>query len=439
MNSDPQKFTLRALEAELAAHYAGLAMVADECYEKGAGSRMLGPADDGCEYITLDRVEAKVRATRIGRLLPVWYRYGVEGIHSAGYSSRDFDVSDGPLERLRDMVNLLRTSDPYFQDCLLTLGVEKESLERRGLSDLIERVGARVQLDTGAPLSLHELAVLAEMNERSVRNALSADGEGRLVAGPEGLVENTEAHRWLRDRRNFRPTQNRELPNDLLTVPIALDAAEIPQFVARRLELLSQSYLPGEPAEKCLDQWIRDNARRVGLEPHRIKAAMQTPLSITPQECRSFALLLEVESVWLTHQVMAALYPEQVEMLLNPARWQGRESVGPSSEVALATVPVTLTAAMIEHGYLDLPSSAKALFPADAIAGRSREDVGGQVELRYGSHLAMTDVRIKSEHTISPRKRFTGWLKSELRAKVGDTIRIDRLSERTFRLTHIPA
>jgi hypothetical protein len=113
--------------------------------------------------------------------------------------------------------------------------------------------------------------------------------------------------------------------------------------------------------------------------------------------------------------------------------------VGPSSEVALATVPVTLTAAMIEHGYLDLPSSAKALFPADAIAGRSREDVGGQVELRYGSHLAMTDVRIKSEHTISPRKRFTGWLKSELRAKVGDTIRIDRLSERTFRLTHIPA
>lgn len=51
----------------------------------------------------------------------------------------------------------------------------------------------------------------------------------------------------------------------------------------------------------------------------------------------------------------------------------------------------------------------------------------------------MTDIRKKSEKTISPRRRFTSWLNTELGAKPGDRIRIEKVNERTFSLNHIPS
>jgi hypothetical protein len=93
---------------------------------------------------------------------------------------------------------------------------------------------------------------------------------------------------------------------------------------------------------------------------------------------------------------------------------------------------------MIEHGYLDLPMHAKTLFPEDSFGTRTKGDTGTPIELRYGGHAEQTDIRIKSEQTISPRKRFTAWFQKELSAAPGDRIRVTRTADRAYELTHLP-
>ncbi len=96
-----------------------------------------------------------------------------------------------------------------------------------------------------------------------------------------------------------------------------------------------------------------------------------------------------------------------------------------------------LTEAMIKHGYLDIPSYAKGMFPSDCFGGRAGNDKGSSITLKYGDMEVETDVRVKSENTISPRKRFTSWFEKGIAAKGGDRIRVTRLEDRVFEMTHL--
>lgn len=58
-------------------------------------------------------------------------------------------------------------------------------------------------------LALHEIAYLAQMTEKAVRNAAQPTSPDRLVTRKEGtrtVVDSLEALRWLKGRRNFQPT-----------------------------------------------------------------------------------------------------------------------------------------------------------------------------------------------------------------------------------------
>ena len=87
--------------------------------------------------------------------------------------------------------------------------------------------------------------------------------------------------------------------------------------------------------------------------------------------------------------------------------------------------------------WADLPAAAKDLFPSISMGSRKEGDTGSEVELIYGSHRALTDIRVKSGKTISPRKRFSAWLNTELGARPGDRIRVEKTGERQYTLTHI--
>lgn len=59
-------------------------------------------------------------------------------------------------------------------------------------------------------LSLHEIAFLARMTEKAVRNATQPTAANRLVTRKEGtrtVVDSHEALRWLKGRRNFYQTE----------------------------------------------------------------------------------------------------------------------------------------------------------------------------------------------------------------------------------------
>jgi transcriptional regulator with XRE-family HTH domain len=88
--------------------------------------------------------------------------------------------------------------------------------------DIIERIddskykflfdisNARARLDDGDYLSLKEIALLAGVDERTVRNAASSKDENSLKTQKSGgstIVNNDEAMRWLTTRPDFKPTE----------------------------------------------------------------------------------------------------------------------------------------------------------------------------------------------------------------------------------------
>jgi hypothetical protein len=426
---------LAELERELACYYAGIGVLLEECYAPGAGVRALGLKERE-SYVPL-AAEVDVKATAIGRMLPVWIRYAYEGVMSAGYGAEAMDThAEGNLERLRDMLHLLREDDPYFQLCLDAAQSDlPDEVRFGGLQDLSERVTARHELDTGKSLSPKQVALLARMNERSVRNAMLAD----LKAEPSGYIDNAEAMRWLRGRRGFVPTTRRQFPADAMQIPDALDAVEIPTFIERRLRAIWGSAKLDERSESDprYPEWVVQASRHSELAPQRVLAACELPLTVRPQDCEEWAKALRLDPVWFTHQVMSALFPEQVDMLLNPRAWQTPGTQEQEAAHPSTTVTVTLTMAMLQHGYLDIPASARAMFPDDSFGTRQEGDTGATVTFLYGAHEAETDIRVKSSKTISPRKRFGLWLNEELNARAGDRIRIEKTGEREYTLSHL--
>lgn len=430
--------TLKRLENELAVYYAAIGVLLDECYAPGAGARMLGLQDAQEGGFLAPRID--VRSTRIGQMLPVWVRYAYEGVLSAGYSKKHVNAhDDDALERLRDMLYLLRTDDPFFEECLTPAQGFQEEIPLGGLREMVDLVIARANLDQGAAMSAGELAVLASMSERSVRNAMGPGGE--LKTDTQGSVDNAEALRWLKGRRGFVATQKRSLPDTLSEVPDDLAAVELPPFIAARLEAIwktpedesdNRFHVPGE------FPWLSRAAGECGLPACRLSVLGRLPLTIKPEECSALAKALKVDRVWLTYQVMNGLFPEQCDMLLNPEAWQDIAEAAPEAGTAsLDGVTVTLTDKMLAHGYIDLPASAKNLFPDDCFGTRKTGDEGAQVELVYGGQRVSTDIRQKSAKTISPRKRFGAWLNNDLGARPGDRIRVEKSGERQFTLTHI--
>ncbi|MCF7971157.1 MAG: helix-turn-helix domain-containing protein [Methylococcaceae bacterium] len=69
---------------------------------------------------------------------------------------------------------------------------------------------ARWTLDNGDCLSIKEMALLAGVDERTIRNAASSKEDNKLItkkSGSSTIIENEEAIRWLDSRPDFKHTQ----------------------------------------------------------------------------------------------------------------------------------------------------------------------------------------------------------------------------------------
>ena len=441
-DAKPARPSIKQVEDELKGLFGGIAVVMNECFYPKSGNHLLGVPEDDALWGVMDKVD--LTQTNIGRYLPIYYAYAYDGRLISGYES---EIEAGAnIEKLIDFAAKFCTDGSYFDLCLDVAGLDVGT-DVGHLSDMLRRLQARSGLDTGIDLSIAELALLAEMSERSVKNAINAEGDNRLILNDKGTVDNAEALRWLKGRRGFKPTEKRNFPEGQSDCPEQIDGLEIPAFVRYRLELrfctsvldgieLSNTASPDtDNAFVVHPEVIEKAAKSANLPERAIQAAMQQPLRILPEHCQGLAKALAVDPVWFTLQVMRALYPTQIDMLLNPRHY--------SAEAADLTiegnfVDALLNEAMIKHGYLDLPAHAKTLFPADCFGSRSDVNQEGQVTLCYGGQKVSTDIRIKSEQTISPRKRFLAWLQKDLSAKPGDRIRFTRLDERVFELTYLP-
>lgn len=145
-----------------------------------------------------------------------------------------------------------------------------------------DAVMARWQLEWngGGPFTTRQLALLADMTEGAVRNALADKSENGLRAIPGTKnpveVEHAEALRWLNGRRGFIPSPKRPSEDRFLTEHLQAirTPAELGRLVSRRLWFVfgSPDKAPaglGWPASE-VEKWVEgqqsfdaDSARKL--------------------------------------------------------------------------------------------------------------------------------------------------------------------------------
>lgn len=130
-----------------------------------------------------------LRKSHAWTTLVALYEYAVNGIEPGiGFEGPDSLVIDGS-----DVIKLA-TSENYMPS--------------PSWNDIIAMGDGRFALDEGSPILPFKLALLANVDIRTVRNAISA---GELISfksefDGEVYVENASARRWLHGRRGFKAT-----------------------------------------------------------------------------------------------------------------------------------------------------------------------------------------------------------------------------------------
>jgi hypothetical protein len=144
-----------------------------------------------------DVAKDHMRGSDAWRMLSSMYDYAVDGIVD------QFDPDEMVIDSASILSNLQTENHSH-------------SLE---WTKLVTNADARFGLDHGDSLSIDRVALLASVDVRTVRNAISA---GELVAEKNGsivFIENESARNWLSGRRGYKPTRMKvELANKITEV-----------------------------------------------------------------------------------------------------------------------------------------------------------------------------------------------------------------------------
>lgn len=440
-----EKPTIEQIELELKATIGGLAVLLNECLFPNSGFKMLGIEgntdfdDDLINHIDLQKF-------KIGRNIPVYYAYAYDGICIPGYE-REFSGVGDNSEMLGDFFQIFKPDGSYFDNCIEAAAwdANDKNLHFGVINDMLSRMIARSGFDQGYSLSISDIALLANMNERSVKNAINADKD-KLEVNSQGNVENSVAKAWLGGRRGFVPTKFKDYPNELNVYPDDLTAIEIPAFIADRLikiyakskfDVLQINLSMSPDDFAYTDEGIFTEASKAGgISIQELKSTLLQPLKLPPELIPKIAKCIHVDVVWFNLQVMRAIYPSQVDMLLNPIYFKQSE---PTLGEMPKSIEVIVSESMIKHGYIDIPSYLKEIFPESCFGTRSDEGEN-QIKIIYGKSESLTDVRVKSEKTISFRKRFGSWFR-DVQVNPGDRISITKVGDsntNVYELVHIP-
>jgi hypothetical protein len=168
----------------------------------------------------------------LGTMESLESQYGVTGVVQQIFgSSDDEDLAKATLRKCRAWTRLLELYDYAFYGIVsgqidemsivldgsdvIKLASSEDYWPSEDWSEIVAMSDGRFALDDGQPLRIPTLALLARVDQRTVRNAVSA---GNLVAIKKSFksvdgqdnelvfVENSSARQWLLGRRGFKPT-----------------------------------------------------------------------------------------------------------------------------------------------------------------------------------------------------------------------------------------
>lgn len=432
--------TLDEVRADLVATLYCIAHTMDLQIRNGAGAAMLGltPNTYLGEWPKLSDFD--LSAVDIYDFDTV-HRYAFYGELERSFVSDDYE--EGNIGRLQTLLNI--TANYMFRRNVDDVREIYDAPESSGkLAEMVGLASARYCLDYDRHVSLSDIAILAKVNERTVRNALHAEGDSRLSAQRDEnggfSVEKLEALRWLRTRPNFRETV---WIGSYWSTPVELAPHEIMPFLYKRL----RQRFPGTAAMESLNGSRNDGllygnaASAVGVPEERIRALFEQSIDeLSLDDCPIIAHLLYLDTAWLTSQVKRSSS--------NAGRMESQATAHPMAGLAVSpfnevegTLDIVLTDAGIRNGYFDIERRyADRFFPTDCFGSRGKADGSVGNILLHHDHKGSpydTNLRVKSEALVSPRKRFSAYFTAH-KAKAGDVIRIKRLGDRTYELTYLP-
>lgn len=163
--------------------------------------------------IRISAKQSRLQSARVCRIAEMFYDYAVEGIWPDPERVEEGGHVEDHISDLGYISGVSRVGYELFGDegPLLIEKILGMTLVR---NEIYARVaGAAIYEDYIIPeiehFPLQYIALLAQMNEKAVRNATQPKAKDRLETikvGAKTMVTHEEALRWLSNRRNFKPT-----------------------------------------------------------------------------------------------------------------------------------------------------------------------------------------------------------------------------------------
>lgn len=250
-------FTAEAYERELKLGFLIIADHARRHFGDGTVEQLLGVKVDGeLSEVPLSIVNLENVYTGLQLLLMYDFAFGRSGVEPSG----DFEET-----ALASFIGLVQPVWAYGDEAPWP----KDPLSQRVLDAYRARVRLYTNDEEEAFFSVRELALLADITEGAVRNALS-NKEVTSTKGASGVVvAREEARRWLSKKRGFRDPRNE---NEVF--PEALSSAEsVEMFLVRLAELPAA---PEQAKKLRKEGWnghladIVEVAKKAGLDERRV-------------------------------------------------------------------------------------------------------------------------------------------------------------------------
>lgn len=246
----------------------------------------------------------RLRANRSWLLMSELYEFAVDGVSRVGTKDSQSDGESSLVIDAGEIIALL-TGEVFGPDA--------------EWHQIVKMADGRVALAEGMAIDVERVALLANVDVRTVRNAISS---GALPA-EDGLISCSDARAWLLGRKGFKPTVHvREHAQALPEV----DSAErfgalLRQCRIRRVyEVVPNAEAVHDPmaVELPLDAYpglTKDTLREVESGVFRLPLTHTTPLA-------DFYGLPREEFL---RCVMRVFFPEQLAILVGPGQGSGGE------------------------------------------------------------------------------------------------------------------
>lgn len=281
----PTNLTYEQFENDLKRAMFNFADMLNTVFDAGAAECLLGmdSTEQGAADIDLGKLGAGCEARTL-------YEYSLNA-RIASNATNYIDMLTGPEQLL-----LMLESQPV----LLPQSVEyviRTSVARWKIDDD----------DENYPLTLQEIALLANMDIRSVRNAASAKSDPLKTYNESGrtFIAKDDAIAWLKSRRGFKPTVVFNPGSDDIDVPTFLSQKTVGDFVKKRRKEMKLG-----PKELC-----GRTEEQNSLDEETLNQVESGKLSFSPSTWLTLANALGVNGEAFAYNVLKAIQREELEQV----------------------------------------------------------------------------------------------------------------------------